>query len=60
MNNKTKIIIAVVLFALAAVVVAYQFGLFGENAPKQPAEVKQTMEQDHPAAISGSGSKPGG
>jgi len=60
MNNKTKIIIAVVLFALAAVVVAYQFGLFGESKPKrEPGAAVQQTGGDSPAVVDG-GVKPAG
>ena len=61
MNSKTKIIIAVVLFALAGLVVAYQFGLFGESKPKrEPGTVTQETAGDAPAVLGGGGPKPGG
>jgi uncharacterized protein YdeI (BOF family) len=36
MNNKAKVVIAVIFLAVAGVAIANQFGLFGSGAAKRP------------------------
>lgn len=63
MNSKVKIIIAIVFFALAGLVVAYQFGVFGSGKPKKESGVVETGTKGQAPAVlnnEGGGPKPTG
>jgi hypothetical protein len=44
MNNKAKVVIAVICLAIAGFAVANQLGLFGSGAPKRPTATQNAAQ----------------